>query len=205
MAEIEIKYRVEDHALLDRLAGAARIGNFEVAARKTVAQTDEYWDTADGAASKNKVSLRRRDSASESKYTVKLGEVAAGFSRRIEIEEPTGSKSLADWLNGLVETGRLELPFSADDLSPKLRVRNRRTALNLLHPNGAEIELALDRVTFEGPRGEASELEIEGELLSGEESALDELRDWLCTQGELTPSHAGKYERALELVGEVIS
>src|SRR5688572_30678777 len=102
MAEIEIKYRVEDPGLLDRLAGAARIGNFEVVSRKTVAQTDEYWDTADGAASKNKVSLRRRDSAGESKYTVKLGEVTAGFSRRVEFEEAAGSLTLADWLKGLM-------------------------------------------------------------------------------------------------------
>jgi inorganic triphosphatase YgiF len=63
------------------------------------------------------------------------------------------------------------------------------------------VELALDRVTFEGPRGRAEELEIEGELVSGDESVLLELRDWLLAQGGLTASHASKYERALEFVG----
>jgi inorganic triphosphatase YgiF len=127
--------------------------------------------------------------------------VAAGFSRRVEIEEPAGTQPVTQWLARLIEEGRLELPFEPQDLAPKLRVRNRRTSLHLIHPNGAEIELALDRVTFEGPRGEASELEIEGELLAGDEGALYELRDWLLTQPGLTPSHAGKYVRALLAVG----
>lgn len=201
MAEVEIKYLVHDAAFLDRLEKATAIGPFSVASRQAIEQTDEYWDTPDAAAARSKVSLRRRLTNGVRLHTVKIGAVATGFSRRTEIEEPAGDAGLVDWLERLCDEDRLELPFATADLAPMLSVHNLRSALQLQHPNGTEVELALDRVTFSGPRGEASELEIEGELVSGSESTLLELRDWLEAQGELTASHGSKYERARELVG----
>lgn len=201
MAEVEIKYLVSDPGLFPRLEGAEEIDEFRVASRKTIEQVDEYWDTPDFAAAASKVSLRRRSSNGEWLHTVKIGAVSGGFSRRLEIEEPAGEVELPAWVERLVDEGRLELPFSVGDLGPKVTVRNHRTALALVHPGGARVELALDRVTYEGPRGSGSELEIEGELVSGEEGPLLALRDWLLRQGELTASHASKYERARELVG----
>lgn len=201
MAEVEIKYLVEDAALLDRLERVTKMGPFSVVSKQRIEQTDEYWDTSDAAAARNKVSLRRRLSNGVRLHTVKIGAVATGFSRRMEIEEPAGDAGLVDWLVQLCDEGRLELPFAPADLVPMLSVHNLRTTLQLQHPNGTEIELALDRVTYTGPRGKSSELEIEGELISGSESTLLELRDWLEAQGELTASHGSKYERARELVG----
>ncbi len=201
MAEVEIKYLVRDPGLFALLEGAGEVDGFHVASRKTIEQYDEYWDTPDFAGAANKVSLRRRHSNGEWLHTAKIGAVSGGLSRRVEIEEPAGEVGLPAWVERLVNEGRLDLPFSAGALGPKLTVRNLRTALDLSHPRGARVELALDRVTYEGPRGSAAELEIEGELLSGEEGPLLELRDWLLRQGELTASHASKYERARELVG----
>jgi triphosphatase len=201
VAEVEIKYLVQDASLLDRLEQATEIDGFQVASSKTIQQTDEYWDTPDSAAAANKISLRRRHSNAEWLHTVKVGAVAGGFSRRVEIEEPAGESGLISWLQGLIDEGRLQLPFPPATLAPRVTVHNRRTALDLIHPNSAEVELALDRVTFQGPRGKAEELEIEGELVSGEESVLFELRDWLLAQDGLTASHASKYERALAILG----
>jgi triphosphatase len=200
-AEVEIKYLVRDPALSGRLEHASEIGAFRVVSRKRVEQTDEYWDTPEFAAAANKISVRRRLAKGEARYTVKVGAVSGGFSRRVEIEEPAGDVGLIDWLQRLIAERRVEVPFSLAHLAPRVCVRNRRTALELFHPNGAEVELALDRVTFEGPRGEASEREIEGELVAGDESVLLELRDWLTAQGGVRESQASKYERALELVG----
>jgi inorganic triphosphatase YgiF len=201
MSEIEAKFRPDDPALLEELVSLDMVGPFRVTGRRTVEQSDEYYDTPAREVMAAHASVRVRSVEGERLFTIKTGAIRAGVSGREEVEEPAGDQDLRTWLARLSDTGRIQIPFSADALVPVLQIENRRTRLDLEDDQGTRIEMAIDRARFVGPRGEQEDQELELELKAGSEERLQEACDWLQSRYPLQPSTASKYHRALTTVG----
>lgn len=201
MPEIEAKLSVTDPSCADAILSLEQVGRLRVAGRREVEIVDRYLDTPERDLAASSGSLRIRLLDGEELYTYKIGELVDGFARRTEVEEPSGGRDLIGWLYWLVDSGRANMEHPPDSFEPVLEIRNRRRILDLADDAGTEVELALDRVRFVGPRGEHEDMEIELELLSGSEEALREAVDWLREQYALQPGRKGKYERGLALVG----
>lgn len=201
MPETEAKFRIPDDSALQALLRLESVAAFHVTGRRTVDQSDLYYDTPSRQAAQQDASIRVRTLGAERLFTVKSGAIRDGVSRREEIEEPADAGNVIEWLAALVESGRIRIAFSPGELEPVLEIRNRREILDLEGPDDTCIELAIDRVRFSGPRGERDDLELELELRSGSEDRLREACDHLRADFNLQPSTEGKYRRALALVG----
>ncbi|MFN3650661.1 MAG: CYTH domain-containing protein [Armatimonadota bacterium] len=201
MPEIEIKFAVPDPARLEELAALARVGPYSVVGRREVEQSDTYYDTPsrEAAAAGGSVRERRRDGGTL--YTLKGCPSSDDVPRRDEVEEPADGRELREWVREVLASGRVSLRLEPDSLERVLEIRNRRTLLDLETDAGDAAEMALDRLTYVGPRGEAREREVELELKSGDPARLREAGRWLETERGLARSRTGKYRRALETVG----
>src|SRR5947207_6315962 len=99
MPEIEAKLRVKDPGCLEELVSLEAVGPLRVAGRRSVEQTDEYFDTPARDVATARAVVRIRTIAGERPagrpagrwFTLKVGAVAAGISGREEVEERAGS------------------------------------------------------------------------------------------------------------------
>ncbi len=201
MPEVEAKFRVEDPACMEAVWRLEAAGDFRVAGRREVDQSDLYHDTPDRDVARQGGSLRIRTVDGRPVFTVKTGPRRVGIAVRQEIEEPVDGRGIREWVRGLLTAGRLELDLDPDLLGPVLEIRNRRGVMDLAGPDETRVELVIDRVRFLGPRGEAEGAEVEVELKQGSEDRLRELCDWLQAQYPLAPFGVSKYHQALRLVG----
>jgi inorganic triphosphatase YgiF len=69
----------------------------------------------------------------------------------------------------------------------------------------AEYEMALDDVTFTGPRGTASVWELEIESLIGTENDLERIGAWLTDRYPLEKAGPSKFCLGMQLVGDIES
>jgi inorganic triphosphatase YgiF len=176
--EIELKFLVSADDLAAVLA-AAPPGEDEIRELTSI-----YYDTADGALAAAGLSLRVRDDGRRKVQTMKRGK---GTSREeCEAEVVALDTSWPD-LAGLALT-----PVS------EVRVTRRQ---RLVRYAGAEIEIAAD--VGEVSAGERSETfsELELELKSGPEAALNELAAELARSVSMTPSAVSKSDRGRALRG----
>lgn len=202
MPEIEAKFRPADAAVLEQLAALQAVGSLRVSRVVAQRQSDVYFDTPARDLASAHASLRIREIDGRRLFTVKVGRVSTIAPEREEVEEP-GPPGTAPpaWLQQLRDTGRIVLEVDTSALIPVLEVHNLRTTLHTVGSAGEVLELALDRLTFRGPRGEVSEPEVELELKHGPTEALAEAAQWLTARFALVPSTAAKYQRALAAVG----
>lgn len=176
--EIELKFVVAE-ADLDAVLAAAPAG-----ADETLTLHSVYFDTADGALAAAGTSLRVRDDGRRKVQTMKRGK---GVAREEHEAEVAGLDASWPELAGL-------------DLRPVSQVRVVRRQ-RLVRYGGAEIEIAADvgEASANGRSETFSELELE--LKSGPEAALQELAAELGRQVRMEPSSVSKSERGRRLGG----
>ena len=185
--EFELKYtatRAQQDAL------AASFGEFTSIAMETT-----YYDTPDGALSRQHITLRRRFENGVSVCTVKTPGDGHGRGEwdcdceRIEDAIPVlrGRGCDAD-LEELTKSG----------LVPICGARFTRQA-KLVDLGGCEVELALDRGTLLGGGREVPLCEVEVELKSGEEAMAVAFAAQLAKKFGLQPERNSKFRRALML------
>ena len=203
--ESECKFTVTDPAVFDRIAELRDIAGYSVSDRGVHRHRDTYFDTADLFLLRSKIVFRLREKESGAILSFKAqAPGGGGFYRRLEAESPT-TATVAD-----IESGRLpDLPpyeelrarAGAVSLSAALAVENRRRTFLLSRGGVSRFELALDDVTFTGPRGTAHVLELEVESLGWGDEGLAEAGKWLSERFDLTSAGPSKYILGMELVG----
>ena len=203
--ESEIKYTVAGPDVFAGIAALREIASYDAADHGMHRHRDTYFDTADCLLLRSKVVFRLRERKAGSMLTFKAQAPGGGsFYRRIEVE------SAADVTAADIEAGRLpDLPpveelrrRTAAPLVPSLSVDNRRHIVTLAHGGVPRFELALDDVTFTGPRGTARVYELEVESLGWGDEELGAIGSWLAARFDLAPAGPSKYILGMDLVGK---
>lgn len=202
--ESEIKYTVADPEVFVRIAVLREIASYDVADKGIQRHRDTYFDTPGRLLLRSKVVFRLRERKSGKVLTFKAQAPGGGsFYRRVEVESATDT-TVAD-----IEAGLLpDLPpveelrkWTVASLVPSLTVDNRRRILTLSRGCVPRFELALDDVTFTGPRGKARVYELEVESLGWGDEELPSIGTWLAERFDLAPAGPSKYILGMDLVG----
>ncbi|MHB8399497.1 MAG: CYTH and CHAD domain-containing protein [Candidatus Limnocylindrales bacterium] len=197
--EVELKYRVGDIAVAERLLAAEAIGPFRaLAAARTAQHVDRYLDTADGALAAAGYAARLRQTNGETVVTVKGTTPSDGaMARREEIEGPADRKRAPhDWPPSAARSLILELCGDAPlvELVTVRQLRRKRR----LSSDDATAELSLDEVDVVS-RGRVVDhfVELEIELTSGDAQRLVEVGNELSATAGLSAAPGSKFETAL--------
>jgi len=203
---VELKYRVTDKAAAERLISANRVGVFTAGARaRTVQQEDRYVDTTDGSLSRAGFAVRLRKTGSETRVSIKsLGRSngPSGAVHRVEIEGPADRVApAADWPPS--DARSLVLEHAGDGPLVELVTIRQLRRQRQLRATGARIELSLDEVDVVA-QGRLIDhfVELEAELVRGDETALEALAERLSKEPGLRLAETSKLEAALRAVGE---
>ncbi len=202
--ELELKYRVTDVAAAERLIAADRIGPFTAGARtKTVQLEDRYVDTGDGALARAGFAVRLRQSGPATTVSIKsLARTAGpgGSVRRDELEGPADRTAPAiDWPASDARSLVIEHAGEAP-LVELVTIRQLRRQRQLRSP-ATRIELSLDEVDVV-TRGRVVDrfVELEAELMRGDESALGSLAVELALYRGLRRAGPSKLEAAMAAI-----
>jgi inorganic triphosphatase YgiF len=202
--ETEQKYEADaDFVLpaLDTLPGVAQVSGPEL--RRLDAT---YFDTADLALIRNKITLRRRTGGPDEGWHLKL---PAGADTRRELHEPLGSATeVPPRLRSRVADLTADRP-----LHPIATLRTERTVRRLLDNAGTpRAEVADDRVTAQrlapsdGGQGDSAAplvwREIEVELAGPDDSAA---RALLSAAGQLLRDAGARPARSASKLGRLLS
>lgn len=171
--EIELKYRVDDGAALDRLRRAGgQLAGYALGPLSTRATLDVYWDSSDFALTRSGFGLRLR--RQDDIWQVTLKELSVGVTSaladRIEIERTLTTPQIDDFLrapklarllamlapNAEMPTAwtRVLLHKKNPRLRPLVTVRQSRDKRDLVSPRGDAApvaELSLDSVSVLRP------------------------------------------------------
>lgn len=205
--EVELKYRASGTAAGERLLASDDLAGFHAAApAETVNHEDRYVDTADGLLAAAGYAGRLRATGRGTVITLKgLRRLDEGgvTHRREELEGPADDAAPAeDWPESAARDAVISICGDAPLVDRVLlrQVRRKR----LYGRDAATVELSSDDVEVVDGDGTVVErfAEVELELRSGEESALDPLVDLLAEVEELVPADTSKLERALEAVAQ---
>lgn len=204
--ESEIKFTVSGPGVFDRIAALREIASFEARDMGIHRHRDTYYDTDDLLLLRSKIVLRLRESATGAVLTFKAQAPGGkGYFRRVEIEAPVSLSA------GEIKTGRfpdcppvqeLRKHTGAVLLRPSLEIVNDRRIIRLCLSGIPRFEMALDDVTFSGPRGKARVHELEVESLGWEDEALTGIGAWLGERFPLKGAGPSKYILGMELVGK---
>jgi CHAD domain-containing protein len=202
--EVELKYRVTDEAVGERYLGTDSIGPFQAASPVRSSQIeDRYVDTADGALGRAGFAVRLRLSASGTVVSVKstsAREGPGGSQRREELEGPADrTAGPLDWPASDARSLILEQAGDASlvELVTVRQLRRKRE----LRDGGTRVELSFDEVdivTRSKVVGRFIELEVE--LLKGDERRLADLDRVLSADPVLRRSTTSKLEAAMAAV-----
>jgi triphosphatase len=209
--EIELKLILPSPDAEEAVITALSARGYKVKKLRAVRNVDLYLDTFDWSLLKEKLSLRYRLAGGKAMYTVKgLGAIKEGIARRMETEFVLDApvplpgkipvKKIAELVDGIIHPrGLLE----------QLQIRTDRRPYRLTTPEGAKLELAFDASGFslKGLRGQRNArklYELEAELKSGPEAALDALSSLLTGTFGYAPSTGSKFECALKRLNVTI-
>jgi CHAD domain-containing protein len=203
--EVELKYRVTDPAAGQRLVDGDGLGDFVATGRaaKVTEIEDRYVDTETGAlaAAGFAVRLRRRGRATiVSVKSLQHDDSAGGAVKRVELEGPAHAAAPpTTWPASDARAVVLEHAGDAD-LVERVTVRQRRQK-RVLKAGRDRVELSLDDVdVVRGTSIAASFVELEAELMAGDEVALGTLAELLDAEHGLIRSSSSKLEAALAAV-----
>ena len=203
--EVELKYRVTDPAAGQRLVDGDGLGDFVATGRaaKVTEIEDRYVDTENGAlaAAGFAVRLRRRGRATiVSVKSLQHDDSAGGAFKRVELEGPAHAAAPpTTWPPSDARAVVLEHAGDAD-LVERVTVRQRRQK-RVLKAGRDRVELSLDDVdVVRGTSIAASFVELEAELMAGDEAALGTLAELLDAEHGLIRSSSSKLEAALAAV-----
>jgi inorganic triphosphatase YgiF len=211
--ERELKLVPASDELLDELAHVDDLGPFRVAGRRHERQHNDFFDSASRQLSTAHVGFRRRtvDGQRMARWTLKgESELMRGVASRTEVElqldaelapalavgaltaaaRSRGARTLAEAVDDALASGGLPLK------RPFIESETDRRIVDLVEDEHRwAIELALDRVRLIGH--DYAELEIEAELVRGNEEALEAVRHAIVAMGEVSESRGSKLARAI--------
>ena len=203
--ESEIKLSVPDRAIFGRIASLGEIAGFRTVDNGISRHTDTYFDTGDLRLYREKIVFRLRTSDNKNILACKTqGPSREGIFRRIETEAETiiaADDILRGNLPDIPPVRALYERIGIVGLTKSLCVTNDRHTIRLDRGGSTMFELVLDDVTFCGPRGRASVLELEVESLSGSDEELTEIGGWLAGTFGLPEAGPSKYILGMQLVG----
>ncbi len=202
--EIELKYRVIDAAAGDRYLAADEIAGFRPssAVRSTQVE-DRYIDTANGAMARAGFAARLRQTAKTTTVAVKSSVRRVGTGnvhRREELEGPADRTAHPrDWPPSDARSLILEQCGDAP-LVEVVTIRQLRRK-RILQLNGTSVELSLDEVdAVSRSRVVARFVELEVELMAGDEAGLADIDRELAADPGLAPADTSKLQSALRAV-----
>ena len=202
--EIELKYRVNDAAAGDRYLAADEIAGFRPSSPVRSTQVeDRYIDTANGAMARAGFAARLRQTAKTTTVAVKSSVRRVGTGnvhRREELEGPADRTAHPrDWPPSDARSLILEQCGDAP-LVEVVTIRQLRRK-RILELNGTSVELSLDEVdAVSRSRVVGRFVELEVELMSGDEAGLADIDRALAADPGLTPAGTSKLQSALRAV-----
>jgi CHAD domain-containing protein/adenylate cyclase class IV len=202
--EIELKYRVIDEAAADRYVIADEIAGFRASAPVRSTQVeDRYIDTADGAMARAGFAARLRQTAKTTTVAVKSSVRRVGTGnvhRREELEGPADRTAHPrDWPASDARSVILEQCGDAP-LVEVVTIRQLRRK-RILERNGTAVELSLDEVdAVSRSRVVGRFVELEVELIRGDEAGLADIDRTLAADRGLAPAETSKLQTALRAV-----
>ena len=202
--EIELKYRVVDEAAADRYLVDEEIAGFRGTAPVRSTQVeDRYIDTAGGALARAGFAARLRQTAKTTTVGVKSSARRVGdgnVHRREELEGPADRTAHPrDWPPSDARSLILEQCGDAP-LVEVVTIRQLRRK-RILERNGTAVELSLDEVdAVSRSRVVGRFVELEVELVRGDEAGLAEIDRALARDKGLAPATTSKLQSALRAV-----
>jgi CHAD domain-containing protein/adenylate cyclase class IV len=202
--EIELKYRVIDAAAGDRYLGADEIAGFQPSSPVRSTQVeDRYIDTADGAMARAGFAARLRQTAKTTTVAVKSSVRRVGTGnvhRREELEGPADRTAHPrDWPPSDARSLILEQCGDAP-LVEVVTIRQLRRK-RILQRDGTSVELSLDEVdAVSRSRVVGRFVELEVELMNGDEAGLADIDRELAADAGLAPADTSKLQSALRAV-----
>ena len=202
--EIELKYRVLDPAAGDRYLVVGGLAGFvPTSAVRTTQVEDRYIDTADGALARAGFAARIRQTAKDTIVAVKSSARRSGTGNvhhRQELEGPADRTAHPrDWAPS--DARSLLLEHCGDGpLVEVVTIRQLRRK-RILERDGTTVELSLDEVdAVNRSRVVGRFVELEVELMSGDETRLAEIDRALAADPGLAPADTSKLQSALRAV-----
>jgi CHAD domain-containing protein len=202
--EIELKYRLREEAAGDRYLLADELAGFvPITPVRSTQLEDRYLDTADGAMARAGFACRLRQTAKGTTVSVKSTARrpdGSGFHRREELEGPADrTAGPRDWPPSDARSLILEQCGDAP-LVELVTIRQLRRKRHL-QAGETVVELSLDEVDAVA-RSRVVErfVELEVELVQGDESQLAEMDALLADDPALAASTGSKLESALAAV-----
>lgn len=202
--EVELKYRLLEPAAGDRYLLADDLGGFRpITPVRSTQLEDRYLDTADGALARAGFAARLRQTARGTTVSVKSTARRpsnAPAHRREELEGPADRTAQPrDWPPSDARSLVLELCGDAPlvELVTIRQLRRKRQ----LESEGALVELSLDEVdAVARSRVVQRFVELEVEVVEGDEIALDPIEQVLSADAALAISTGSKLESALQAI-----
>ena len=202
--EVELKFRVVDLAAAERYLLAAEIGSFSAgAAARASRLEDRYVDTAGGALSQAGFAVRLRRSGRDTIVSVKSlarSEGPGGALRREELEGPADpAAGPLEWPASDARSLVLELAGDAPlvELVTIRQLRRKR----IIRDGDTRVELSLDEVDVVArSQVVARFVELEAELVKGDEERLAGLAEVFEADPALAPERGSKLEAGLAAV-----
>lgn len=202
--EVELKYRLADRGAGDRYLDATEMAGFvPVTPVRSGQVEDRYLDTSDGALAQAGFAARLRRTGRDTTVTVKsTARRIAGTNvhRREELEGPADrTADPRDWPPSDARSLILELCGDAP-LAELVTIRQLRRKRDL-RSGETVVELSIDEVdVVAGSRVVDGFVELEVELVEGDEAALAALDALLATDPQLSAAGSSKLEAALTAV-----
>ncbi len=199
--EIELKYRVLDATAGDRYLAADVLAGFRpTSAVRSTQVEDRYIDTADGAMARAGFAARLRQTAKHTIIAVKSSARRVGTSnvhRREELEGPADRTAHPrDWPPSDARSLLLEQCGDAP-LVEVVTIRQLRRK-RILELDGTSVELSLDEVdAVSRSRVVGRFVELEVELVRGDEARLAAIDAVLAQDPGLAPADTSKLQSAL--------
>ncbi len=202
--EVELKYRVVDITQAQGYLVVEEIGSFSGGAAVRSSQIeDRYVDTADGALAKSGFAVRLRQSGQGTIVSVKSlarTEGPGGSLRREELEGPADrTAGPLEWPASDARSLVLELAGDAAliELVTIRQLRRKR----VIRDGDTRVELSLDEVDVVARSRVVDRfVELEAELLKGDEGRLASLAEVFAADPALAPAGVSKLEAAMASV-----
>ena len=204
--EIELKYRIEDEAVIDAIFQDPYIEMIkDKQTEESVEMFAVYFDTADRRLHKEGIAFRVRREGDILQATLKWnGSSEDGMHKREEINVPVDdeSKLYTPDIDIFVQSDMRDVLYDivgARHLHPMMEVHSVRHQVRI--DTGKSIsELSVDKGEVRVGEKSAPILEMEIELFSGEEADMIALGDGLAEKYGLKASNISKFKRGLDLM-----
>ena len=204
--EVELKYRPTTLEAAERVLNTDGIAGLSPwRPPRSQAFEDRYVDTADGALARAGYAARLRTTSSGTIVSVKSAAKPSGdgsaLHRREELEAPaTVGAAPRAWPASDARSLLLEI-CGEEPLAELLTIRQVRRRRRL-RDGGTVLEISLDDVAVESDGATVDRwVELEIEVVKGDEARLTAVAEELERDPELVPGEGAKLERALAAIG----